>query len=95
MPRPPRDPYTRHCGKYYRFSYTKGDPSRYLYTRYLNDGVWMAKSSKEHCYGVLIVVKRGDGEEDMVYLDKDHVCTNKIEGEANVPTNVIVHQPDS
>jgi hypothetical protein len=95
MPRPPRDPYTRHCGKYYRFSYTRGNQTRYLCTRYLNDGVWTAKLSNERCGGTLIVITRGDGEEDMVYLEEDHVCTNENEGKASGPTTVIVHEPDN
>lgn len=96
MPRPPRDPYTRHCGKYYRHSYTKGKKSRYLCSRYLNDGAWTAWGSKSNkrCCGVLIVKKRGDGEEDLVYFEKDHECTDENEGEENVPTKVIVHVPD-
>ena len=95
MPRPPKDPYTRHCGKYYRFSYTRGNQTRYLCTRYLNDGVWTAKLSTERCRGTLIVITRGDDEEDMVYLEEDHVCTNENEGKASGPTNVIVHEPDN
>lgn len=95
MPRPPRDPYTRHCGKYYRFSYTRGNQTRYLCTRYLNDGVWTAKLSNERCGGTLIVITRGDGEEDMVYLEEDHVCTNENDGKASGPTTVIVNEPDN
>jgi hypothetical protein len=65
--------------------------------RYLNDGIWTAKGSKskKHCCGVLIVKTRGDGEEDLVYFEKAHECTDENEGEANVPTKVIVHEPDS
>jgi hypothetical protein len=54
-----------------------------------------AKLSKEHCCGTLIVKKRGDGEEDMVYLEKDHVCTVESKGETMFQSQVIVHTPDN
>jgi hypothetical protein len=59
------------------------------------DGIWMAKLSNKHCCGTLIVKKRGDGEEDMVYLEKDHVCAVENKRKTIVQSQVIVHEPDN